>query len=138
MAFQKAREFTIDRLCYSLFHTGDSSNDAVTEWLKQVAEEDESKSMQEVVRLVSQMLKLSPNDRPTAAQVTVRLYISTLRTISETLLALFASLPLTLECIIEKSRFLCWIVCQDAELYLSMAGATNSHKIFEVTVELLC
>lgn len=135
--FRDAREFHIPPMCYYLYHKGGSSNDAVKHWLARAAEEDGSRSIRDVVQLVSEMLEISPNKRPGAAIVTARLYLSTIQAFDEHVSILFARFDTHPDAVIEKARFSSWVGSQDLELYSSSFGATTTEKNFESTIEIL-
>ncbi|KAI9744317.1 MAG: hypothetical protein M1818_002469 [Claussenomyces sp. TS43310] len=135
--FREAREFRMPPMCYYMYHKGETSNDAVAAWLEKAAKEDGSQSMQEVVQLLGQMLRILPTERPGAATVTATLYICTVRAFWEQFSEMFARFPSSPDALIEKARFLSWLGCQDIELYSSSLGATATLKAFESTVDIL-
>lgn len=135
--FRDARGFQITPMCYYLFHKGGSSHEAVAEWLVDVAAKDGSQSIQEAVELISEMLKINPTDRPTAAKVTARLYMCIIRAFSEQFSVLFASFSSSVDAIIEQARFSSWVLSQDVELYSSSLGATATGKNFDSTIDVL-
>ncbi|KAK9423247.1 putative Protein kinase domain-containing protein [Seiridium unicorne] len=135
--FREAREFRMSPMCYSLYHRGDTCNDAVAAWLERAAREDGNKSMHEVVQIVGEMLRISPTARPKAATVTSQLYICTIKAFWEQFSKEFARFPYSPDALIEKARFLSWLGCQDVELYANPSGATTTLKTFESTIEIL-
>ena len=135
--FKTAREFTMSPICYYLYHKGKSSNDAVTAWLQKTTHEDGSKSMQSISYLLSTMLEIAPNKRPSAAEVTANLYISTITAFSECLMSLYALFESNTDALVEKARFLSWVLSQDTELYCRSLGATSTSKMFDSIVDIL-
>lgn len=136
--FRDDREFTVGRMTFSLYHKGNQPHEVVTERLEKIAKEDASQSVRDVVHLIKQMLDISPDKRPKAATTTAKLIISTIGAFTEDILAQFTGLPPSLEVLIEKSRFMSWLACQDTNLFLSMPGAVSTYRMFESTIQLLC
>lgn len=132
--FRSAREFEVAPMCYSLYHKGSRSNEEVSNWLQSLASEDGSQSMKDVVNLVTQMLEITPAKRPKAAMVTARMYTSAIKGFSEALVEVFVRLPTTWPVLVEKSRMLAWVSCQEAELFLS---TSQTSRVFETTIEVL-
>lgn len=135
--FEKARKFERPPFSYSLFHNGSSPNKAVVDQLEKVSTEDASSSMIEVVQLTRHMLEISPSHRPTAAQVTCRLYLCTFKAYSEDIFKLFDRLPRTPEVFVERARFSGWLIYQDVDHFLSMSCATSTLSVFESATQLL-
>ncbi len=135
--FEAAREFRVSPICYHLYHKGASSNNAVAAWLQKTALEDGSQSMQSVSHLLSTMLEIAPSKRPSAAEVTANLYMSTITAFSKCLMSLYALFESNTNALIEKARFLSWVLSQDTDLYCRSSGATSTSKSFDSIVEIL-
>lgn len=118
----------------NLYHKGDQSHEIVLERLENIAKEDGTQSMREVVQLVKQMLEIRPDKRPKATTATAKLNISIIKAFSEDIITQFTNLPPSPEVLIGKSRFLSWLDSQDINLFLSMPGVVPTSRMFESTV----
>lgn len=121
----------------NLYHKDDQSHEIFLERLENIAKEDGTQSMRDVVQLVKQMFEITPDKRPKAATATAKLNISTIKAFSEDILTQLTRLSASPEVLIEKSRFLSWLDCQDINLFLSMPGVVTTSRMFESTIQLL-
>ncbi|KIY00205.1 uncharacterized protein Z520_03890 [Fonsecaea multimorphosa CBS 102226] len=135
--FRDARAFTMPPMCYFLYHNGDAPNTAVSTWLQGIAQESGSQSIQDVVQLITEMLEISPQSRPSASMVMARLCVSTIKAYSERFSTLFSKLASSPGATIEEARFVSWQHCQDLELYSDSLGATQTGEYFHSTVQIL-
>jgi serine/threonine protein kinase len=136
--FCERRKFEMSPMCYFLYHKGKSSNEAVATQLKKIVEEsDSSQSVQDVVQLVTSMLEIAPEARPSAAVVTARLYLGTIEAFSETLSNLYGHFATSPDAQVEKARFMSWKLSQDLDLYSSSSGAKPTRMVFDETIDIL-
>jgi serine/threonine protein kinase len=136
-AFLDDRKFKESPMCYSLYHKGDSANNAVAAWLENLVSENQSQSLRDMVDLVMKMLDILPKNRPEAAIVTARLYMNTIMAFSEQFRVLFNQFTPSPDALIERARFSSWAMSQDVELYSSSSDATTTGKFWDSTVDIL-
>lgn len=135
--FRSAREFELHPMCFSLYHKGNRSNEAVAEWLKEISISSSQQALEQVVQLATESLEIQPLRRPNAAMVTAKLCVAAITAFSEPITASFDRLPDSMERKIQQSRFASWLVCQNEALFLSAAGATAAGHSLESTIEIL-
>lgn len=136
-AFLDDRKFEESPMCYSLYHKGDSANDAVAAWLENLVSENQSQSLRDMVDLVVEMLDILPKNRPEAAIVTARLYMNTIMAFSEQFYVLFDQFTPSPVALIERARFSSWAMSQDVQLYSDSSDATTTGKFWGSTVDIL-
>ena len=135
--FRDAREFRTPPMCYYLYHKGNASNEVVVTWLQEVARENGTQSIEDVVQLISEMLEISPQKRPSASTVMAKLCMSAIKAYSEYFSALFSKFVSSSDATIEEARFLSWQHSQDLELYSDSLGATQTGANFDSTIDIL-
>jgi serine/threonine protein kinase len=136
--FREQRQFQTPPMCYFLYHKGNSANEAVVRHLETTLKEsDGSRSVHQVVQLVTSMLEIAPKDRPNAAEVTARLFLSTIEAFSESLANLYSEFIHSPDAQVEEARFRSWKLSQDLDLYSRVSGAKPTRMMFDEAIEIL-
>ena len=136
-AFENARQFHLPPISYHLYHKGTFPNEAVAAMLEEISQEDTSSVMQDLRRLIHQMLDIQPRGRPNAASVTACLYICTIEAFAIRLNELYSQFGTITDARVEKARFESWKFSQDLDLYRCSSGATKTSELFDSVVEIL-
>ena len=105
-AFEKSRNFALPPVLYHLYHNGTTLNEAVAGILHEVSEQDDSSSLRDLAELVTHMLDIDPENRPSGRIVTVRSYTTTIIAFTEQFDRLFADMGPMPEALVEQARFI--------------------------------
>lgn len=81
------------------------------------------------------MLKLASEKRSSVVVVTTNLCINTINVFSERLLSLYISFEFNIDAVVEKARFMSWILSQDIDFYCRSTKITFINKMFDFVIE---
>lgn len=134
--FRERRKFQVADFVHNLYHKGSAPNEAVFQYLAQIITQYKDTRLDNIVKLIEDMLQIKPASRPVAFKVAARVNAITVAAFADKINNQFSEVTKIADAIVEHARFMSWATHADAAYFLSLPGPQNN-KIFDEIVELL-